>query len=371
MKLLVCATEYYPYGSGIANVVYNVVEKLKEKGIDCTVCSPTGPDIVLGSPKPLGIIGLLYYWNKVSTHFKSYNNYDFDAVWIHNPLLVKKSPFNKCLVTMHATNYGQAKSKMYPFYLHIYKKIASKIEKHCINKMEFKSFFTGVGTNVCDELECMGIIKEKISFIPNGVDTNKFKLLNTKEKVRKQYNIPENNLVLLSVGRLTEQKDPFKLIDTFVYISKYMTNTTLVIAGRGELADEVKKYCDKKGLENILFIGYVDEKDKPELYTCADYFIITSRYEGGEPPLTISEAIASGLPCIVSNISNFNVVNKANCGIVVDFKNLQKAGNEVISYLEKDNLEHSINARKYAENNLDWGIITEEYIKEFYKLYDL
>ncbi|MGI6079023.1 MAG: hypothetical protein ACOYCB_12880, partial [Fastidiosipilaceae bacterium] len=50
-KLLVCATEYHPYGSGIANVVYNVVEHLKEQGVECTVCSPTGPDIKLGSLK--------------------------------------------------------------------------------------------------------------------------------------------------------------------------------------------------------------------------------------------------------------------------------------------------------------------------------
>lgn len=51
MKLLVCATEYHPYGTGIANVVYNVVERLKELGVECTVCSPTGPDIKLGSLK--------------------------------------------------------------------------------------------------------------------------------------------------------------------------------------------------------------------------------------------------------------------------------------------------------------------------------
>jgi len=38
LKILVCTSEYYPQGSGIANVAYNVVEKLKEKGITCEVC---------------------------------------------------------------------------------------------------------------------------------------------------------------------------------------------------------------------------------------------------------------------------------------------------------------------------------------------
>lgn len=82
MKLLVCTTEYFPHGAGIANVVYNVVKQLKGTGVECTVCSPTGPDIKLGSPaliQKTGIGGLLYYWYQVSRYFKD-NNYD--AVWL-------------------------------------------------------------------------------------------------------------------------------------------------------------------------------------------------------------------------------------------------------------------------------------------------
>jgi glycosyltransferase involved in cell wall biosynthesis len=368
MKLLVCATEYYPHGSGIANVAYNVVEKLKEKGIDCTICSPTGPDIEVGTSRPLGIIGLIYYWHQVAQYFKENSSYEFDAVWLHNPLFIEKFPFdNKCLATMNATNYGQANNKMYPLHLHMYKIFCSKIEQYCIDKMKAKSFFTGVGTNVCKELECMGVDQKRIFFIPNGVDTKKFKTQSTKEKIRKKYSIPENHLILLSVGRLTEQKNPFKLIDVFSHINKSIHNSTLVLAGRGELADKVKTYIDEKGVNNVILLGYVEEDNKPDLYACSDYFIMTSRYEGGEPPLTLSEAMASGLPCIVSNISNFNVVKDADCGIIMDFKDLQRTGNEVVGYLERDNSEHSINARKYAEVNLDWDKITEEYLYYFYR----
>ena len=50
MRVLICATEYYPNGSGIANVAFNVVRELESMGVECTVCSPTGPDIKLGDP---------------------------------------------------------------------------------------------------------------------------------------------------------------------------------------------------------------------------------------------------------------------------------------------------------------------------------
>lgn len=367
MKLLVCATEYYPYGSGIANVAYNVVEKLKEKEVDCTVCSPTGPDIKLGSTKLIekyGIFGLINYWRKVSAYFIK-NSDEYEAVWCHNPFFLNNNPFEHCLITMNSTYYGNAMNSNYPMKVRAYKKIVSYIEKYSLTHLDPTVRFTGVGTNVCKELECMEVDQNRISFIPNGVDTKKFKAQSTKEKIRKKYNIPENHLILLSVGRLTEAKNPFKLIDAFFQINKSIHNSTLVIAGSGELADKVKTYIEEKGVNNIILLGYVEGDNTPDLYACADYFIISSRYEGGEPPLTLSEAMASGLPCIVSNIPNFDVVNKAKCGIMVDFKDLQRAGNEVVGYLERDNSEHSINARKYAENNLDWEIIAEEYMNIF------
>jgi 1,2-diacylglycerol 3-alpha-glucosyltransferase len=88
MKLLVCTTEYFPCGAGIANVVYNVVEQLKGIGAECTVCSPTSPNIKLGSRvliQKTGIVGLLNYWQQASRYFRD-NNYD--VVWLQNPFIM-------------------------------------------------------------------------------------------------------------------------------------------------------------------------------------------------------------------------------------------------------------------------------------------
>ena len=69
MKILICTSEYYPQGSGIANVAYNVVEKLKKKGITCEVCSPVGPDIKLGSEIKYGRLSLLtIVWSQSTPH---------------------------------------------------------------------------------------------------------------------------------------------------------------------------------------------------------------------------------------------------------------------------------------------------------------
>ena len=93
MKVLVCSTEYPPYTSGIGNVAYNIVEQLKKIEVDCTVCSPYGPDINIGNGKlteKSGIPGLLIFWNKVSKYCKK-NPYDI--LWLHNPLLLRNLSF--------------------------------------------------------------------------------------------------------------------------------------------------------------------------------------------------------------------------------------------------------------------------------------
>jgi glycosyltransferase involved in cell wall biosynthesis len=102
-----------------------------------------------------------------------------------------------------------------------------------------------------------------------------------------------------------------------------------------------------------------------EGYACSDYYIMTSKYEG--QPLTLLEAMSSGLLLSLSDIPNLEIVEDANCGIIVDFSNIKRAKEEIISYLEEDNSNHSKNVREYALKNLDGGIIAGRYLDEFEK----
>ena len=371
MKLLVCTSEYPPeYSAGIGNVAYNVVEQLKKTGVKCTVCSPNA-DIKIGNSRMIeksGILGLLYYWHQVSKYFKNRAD-DYDLVWLHNPLFIRNNPFKSSVVTMHATAYGQIIHRIYPLHFHIYKKISSLIERYCLNKMNEKARFTAVSTQVCKELEEIGISKQKITYISNGVDTKLFKpsASDDKKSLRKKFGIPEEDLIILSLGRLTEAKQPQKLIEVFSLIEKEIKDVTLVIAGKGELLGKTKDFVKQKKLNNVIFLGYVDhEKEAPDLYACSDYYIMASKYEG--QPLTLLEAMASGLPCIASNIPNLRLVEDANCGIMVDFNDVEKAAKRIITYLEGVNSEHSKNARGYAVKNLDWKIIAGRYLEEFKKI---
>jgi len=365
MKLLICTPEYYPHGSGIANVIYNVGVQLKKQGVTCTICSPTGPDIILGSTKLIekfGFIGLVYYWYQVSRFFK---DNDYDIVWLQNPFIVSHNPFPRCLVTMHSTYYGMSLRHVgNTRFFRTYYKIISKIEEYCLLHMGKKILFVGVGRSVCNELECLGIEKEQITFIPLGVDSQLFRPTPDKNALRKKFGFLDNDIILLSVGRLTHAKQPQTIIKVFSHLEKRIADLTLCIAGRGELLDSVKHMVDVAGLQKVMFLGHVDHSnDLPDIYAISDYFIITSIYEGGRPPLSLSEAMASGLPCIGSDISNFRIINDANCGIIVNFEDTEHAANEILEYISGQHSDHAKNARDYAVKFLEWEIISKQYMK--------
>lgn len=376
MKLLVCTYEFPPsYSSGAGNVAYYAVNELGRMGVDCIVCSPTGGDIQLCSRSLIekaydhGIFyhlyKILYFWYKASKYVRQ-NHSEYDVVWLHNPSPVAfRTRLKKSLVTIQTTYYGYSLTD-YPMMVHLYHKIMARWEKHAYKNIS--GMFTGVSQQVCHELEELGVGHERVTYIPNGVDTARFKPSEDKRRLRKKFNLPENSIIVLSLGRLKEPKQPYKLIEVFSSIGKNIEDVTLVIAGDGELLDKTKGLAKQRGLKKVRFLGYVDHvEDAPGLYACADYYIMTSKSEG--QPLTLLEAMSSGLPCIVSDIPALSsIVQNAECGIVIDFNNEEKAAERITSYIKEKPSGHSRNARKYAVSNLDWEIIAKRYWEEFEKL---
>ena len=367
MRVLVCATEYHPDGSGIANVAYNVVQELEGMGIECTVCSPTGPDIVLGNPphiRKYGVLDMLQYWRQVSRHFQ---HHDYDVAWLHNPLFLGQNPFDKYLVTMHVTLNGISNRKFSSSrFLQLYKYASSKIESYCLNRFDSSTRYSCVSQTVCNELKSMGVFENRIIYIPNGVDIARFCPTDNKCAIRSKFGISKDDTVLLSVGRLTHQKQPHTMIEVFSHLEKKLGDVTLCVAGKGELLEGIKDLAEKMGLRKVVFLGYVDDRDLPNLYACADYYIMTSKYEG--LPLTLLEAMASGLPCIVSEIPNLGIVRDADCGIILNYGDVNVASDQILDYISNDHPDHSQNARRYALEQLDWHIISERYLKEFLDL---
>jgi glycosyltransferase involved in cell wall biosynthesis len=172
VRLLVCCTEYYPHGSGIANVAYNVVQQLRQRDICCEVCSPIGPDICLGSSSLIqrtGRGGLLHYWDSVRRYFRR-SARTYDVAWLHYPLFLGGNPFPRCVVTIHST----AEGIRYPRRLAPYKRLSQMLETFCLNRLTTRAMLTAVSHQSLDQVQRLTKGNREIALIRNGVDTNRF-----------------------------------------------------------------------------------------------------------------------------------------------------------------------------------------------------
>lgn len=117
------------------------------------------------------------------------------------------------------------------------------------------------------------------------------------EKVRREWSIPEDALVVGHVGRFCTVKNHTYIVEIFSEILRKKPNSRLLLVGDGELRGQIEQKVNKLGLcGNVIFVGL--RSDVPELMQAMDVFLFPSLYEG--LPLTLVEAQAAGVPCVIS-----------------------------------------------------------------------
>jgi glycosyltransferase involved in cell wall biosynthesis len=132
----------------------------------------------------------------------------------------------------------------------------------------------------------------------NAVEAKKY-IFNTgtRQEKRKEFRV-DNKLVIGHIGRFNTPKNHEFLIDIFKAVHDKSDNTVLMLIGDGELRDSIEEKVNILELsDNVIFTGV--RSDIPELLQAIDIFVFPSFYEG--LPVTLVEAQAAGLPCIISD----------------------------------------------------------------------
>lgn len=105
--------------------------------------------------------------------------------------------------------------------------------------------------------------KKTYLVIKNPIDTRSFIYDETARKRLRETLEIEDKFVVGVVGRLTEQKNPFFIIDIFEKIKKHVDNAYLIWAGEGNLKTAVEKYVKRKNLmSSVKLLGIRDDVNK-------------------------------------------------------------------------------------------------------------
>jgi len=148
----------------------------------------------------------------------------------------------------------------------------------------------------------LGCPSEKITVIPNGVDTARFHP-SSQSHMRKRLGLPLNCRIVLSVGNLTENKGFQILIEAAARLRERYQDLMLIIIGEGAFRKELERQIRGLRIENaVRLVGAQPNETLCAWYNTADVFCLASRDEGC--PNVVLEAMACGLPVVVTPVGS-------------------------------------------------------------------
>ena len=139
---------------------------------------------------------------------------------------------------------------------------------------------------------------ERFFLLPNAVDVEKFRY---NEAIRREYRQTlgiEDKLVVGHVGRFHEAKNHDFLLESFAGLHEQKPDSVLLLVGDGELRGEIERKIAELGIQgSVILTG--NRNDVAELMQALDLLAFPSKWEG--LPVTVVEAQAAGLPCLISD----------------------------------------------------------------------
>jgi len=207
---------------------------------------------------------------------------------------------------------------------------------------------------------------KKTDIIGSGVDTNAYKPRAPKEELIEKYGL-KNKRVLIFVGRL----DNYKGVNHLLNAIKNIENIKLLLVGDGIEKDNLVKQIKDLGIEDkVVFTGKIDQKDLPFYFNLAEVFILPSITRQEAFGKVTIEAMASGVPAIVSGLLGVKeVVDNGNAGLVTEIGNSKDIEKAIRKYLEDENLRKEFIKRgfKRVHENYSWDIVAKRTIRSFQK----
>ena len=190
----------------------------------------------------------------------------------------------------------------------------------------------------------------KAYYVPGvGVNTSAFENISVDiNEKKKEIGLPQDTKVGIIVGDLNDNKNVETLLSA---VSDTPDNFHVIICGIGPNEDKLKGQADSLGILNrVHFLGF--RKDMKELLRISDVFLFASKREG--LPRSIMEAMACGLPCVVSNIrGNVDLIDDKRGGFLVHSKDSKGYGKSINILLNNPGMSQSmgkynlIKAKKY------------------------
>ncbi|WP_174493557.1 glycosyltransferase [Acinetobacter sp. Marseille-Q1623] len=318
---------------GAENVLANLTDGLVQRGCEVKIICLKGEVLVKPQSDKVEIVSLNFdSLSNLSSILKGIKtiilNDQPDIVHAHmfHAIVVARilrimTPIKKLICTAHSKAFGGK-----------FRALIYKMTDRC----------SDINTNVSYEAT-ENFIKHKIFkknnslTITNGVDTEKF-IFNFADRIayRTQFKIADNEKVFIAIGRFNEAKDYPNLINAFnLFREKSNVESKLLIIGDGELRRSIENLIiDTHLSDQIILLGI--RHDIPQLLSMADFFVLSSAWEGFG--LVIAEAMATERVVIATDCGGVKEVLGA-ADFLVEPQNPIKLAEKMLHVMQLNDLD--------------------------------
>lgn len=208
-----------------------------------------------------------------------------DAVHTHldvikyTVLAAKLSGIKRCVHTIHSVAYKEAEGKLQKISNYLYYHLGWSVPV---------ALSPEVRQTVCDFYHRK---PQDVPVIYNGIDLSRYS--------PKESYLAAEEMTIVHVGRFDTPKNHEGLLHAFAEILKKHPNSRLHLVGDGDLRSRIEELAEALNLGAAVVFHGTQSDVHPYLYA-GDIFVLPSKYEG--MPMTIIEAMATGLPIVASNV---------------------------------------------------------------------
>ncbi|WP_342770710.1 MULTISPECIES: glycosyltransferase family 4 protein [unclassified Methanoculleus] len=211
---------------------------------------------------------------------------------------------------------------------------------------------------LAEAVRSLGIPADKITFISNGVDTEKFSPNVPPKNLRQQYALAPETKIVLCPRRLEPKNGVRYLIEAVPAILQQCPDTRFFVVG-GSYPDQLtllrEKVRELRVQDMIYFIGSVPNAEMPSWYTAADVVVLPSLKEATS--IAGLEAMACGKPLVGTNVGGIPyLIDDGVTGLLVEPRNTSGLADALVRVLTDDVIQNKMGnlARKKAVGQFSW-----------------
>ena len=214
----------------------------------------------------------------------------------------------------------------------------------------------------------IGYYTNRMMVIPNGIDTDRFKPDHLSGlRVREEWGVDDEAITIGLVGRLDPMKDHTTFLRAVKIFDQKECSVRFVCIGDGKepYKSEIHSLCRRLGLNGSLIWTGV-RSDMPAVYSALDIVTSTSSYGEGFSNV-IGEAMACGVPCVVTDVGDSAII-VGETGVIVNPEDPQALADGWTSMLKRLN-DKSYLIKKMARARIVSHYNSELFIKRTSKMF--